>query len=123
MSKPSNLFFSRRQLLKTAGAGSALMLTPSLAGRAFRPGKAESRGDLHRAVRAAMGVAPASGGKRRQGSRRHRICATENVSNTDYERVMREYAEAGNKLILGEVFGVEDAARTVAKPTIPTPPS
>jgi basic membrane lipoprotein Med (substrate-binding protein (PBP1-ABC) superfamily) len=41
--------------------------------------------------------------------------ATENVSNTDYERVMREYAEAGNKLIIGEVFGVEDAARTVAK--------
>ena len=39
----------------------------------------------------------------------------ENVSNTDYERVMREYAEAGNKLIVGEVFGVEDAARAVAK--------
>lgn len=39
---------------------------------------------------------------------------TENVSNNDYERVMREYAEAGNQLILGEVFGVEDAARTVA---------
>ena len=28
---------------------------------------------------------------------------------------MREYAEAGNKLIVGEVFGVEDAARAVAK--------
>ena len=41
--------------------------------------------------------------------------ATENVSNTDYERVMREYAEAGNKLIVGEVFGVEEAARNVAK--------
>ena len=40
--------------------------------------------------------------------------ATENVSNTDYERVLREYAEAGNKLILGEVFGVEEAARSVA---------
>ena len=39
---------------------------------------------------------------------------SENTSNSDYERVMREYAEAGNKLILGEVFGVEDAARTVA---------
>ena len=41
--------------------------------------------------------------------------ATENVSNTDYERVMREYAEAGNQLIIGEVFGVEEAARAVAK--------
>ena len=40
---------------------------------------------------------------------------SENVANTDYERVMREYAEAGNKLILGEVFGVERAARQVAK--------
>ena len=36
---------------------------------------------------------------------------TENTSNTDYERVMREYAEAGNELIVGEVFGVEQAAR------------
>ena len=39
---------------------------------------------------------------------------SENTANTDYERVMREYAEAGNRLILGEVFGVEQAARTVA---------
>jgi basic membrane lipoprotein Med (substrate-binding protein (PBP1-ABC) superfamily) len=40
---------------------------------------------------------------------------SESVANTDYERVMREYAEAGNQLILGEVFGVERAARSVAK--------
>ncbi len=40
---------------------------------------------------------------------------SENVANTDYERVMREYAEGGKKLILGEVFGVERAARNVAK--------
>lgn len=39
---------------------------------------------------------------------------SENVANTDYERVMREYAEAGHQLIVGEVFGVEDAARVVA---------
>jgi basic membrane lipoprotein Med (substrate-binding protein (PBP1-ABC) superfamily) len=39
---------------------------------------------------------------------------SENVSNTDYERVMREYAEAGHRLIVGEVFGVEQASRTVA---------
>ena len=39
---------------------------------------------------------------------------SENVANTDYERVMREYAEQGNDLIFGEVFGVEQAARTVA---------
>lgn len=39
---------------------------------------------------------------------------TENVSNTDYARVMREYAEAGNQLIIGEVFGAEQEAREVA---------
>jgi basic membrane protein A and related proteins len=39
---------------------------------------------------------------------------TENVSNTDYARVMREYAEAGTDLIVGEVFGVEQEAREVA---------
>ena len=41
--------------------------------------------------------------------------ATENVSNADYERVMREYATAGNVLIIGEAFAVEAAARKVAK--------
>ena len=39
---------------------------------------------------------------------------TENVANTDYARVMREYAESGNTLIIGEVFGVEQEAREVA---------
>jgi len=41
--------------------------------------------------------------------------ASENVANADYERVMREYATGGNQLIVGEVFGVEAAARKVAK--------
>ena len=40
---------------------------------------------------------------------------SENVANTDYERVMREYAEDGHQLIVGEVFGLERAARKVAK--------
>ncbi|MAT88130.1 MAG: BMP family ABC transporter substrate-binding protein [Aestuariivita sp.] len=40
---------------------------------------------------------------------------SENVANTDYERVMREYAEQGQQLIIGEVFGLERAARKVAK--------
>ena len=41
--------------------------------------------------------------------------ASENVSNADYERVMREYASGGNALIVGEAFAVEAAARKVAK--------
>ncbi|HPG81548.1 MAG TPA: BMP family ABC transporter substrate-binding protein, partial [Piscinibacter sp.] len=40
---------------------------------------------------------------------------SENVSNADYERVMRGYAEKGNTLIVGESFAVEAAARKVAK--------
>ncbi|WP_333818448.1 BMP family protein [Tabrizicola sp.] len=39
---------------------------------------------------------------------------TENVANTDYPRVMREYCEAGVKLIVGEIFGAEAEAREVA---------
>lgn len=38
---------------------------------------------------------------------------TENVANTDYPRVMREYCEAGMKLIVGEIFGAEAEAREV----------
>ncbi|HUL06473.1 MAG TPA: BMP family protein [Candidatus Acidoferrum sp.] len=40
---------------------------------------------------------------------------SESVANTDYERVMREYAEAGHTLIIGEAFAVEEAARSVAR--------
>ncbi|SIT19636.1 BMP family protein [Achromobacter sp. MFA1 R4] len=40
---------------------------------------------------------------------------SENVTNADYERVLRQYAEQGNKLIVGEAFAVEAAARKVAK--------
>ncbi|WP_150524296.1 BMP family protein [Roseibium sediminis] len=39
---------------------------------------------------------------------------SENVANTDYERVMREYAEQGMNLVVGEAFAVERAARKVA---------
>ncbi len=39
---------------------------------------------------------------------------SEGVSGTDYPRVMREYAEAGNTLIVGESYAVEREARTVA---------
>ena len=39
---------------------------------------------------------------------------SENISNTDYERVMREYAEQGIALLVGEAFGVEQPSRAVA---------
>ena len=39
---------------------------------------------------------------------------SENVANADYERVLRQYAEAGHQLVVGESFAVEAAARKVA---------
>ena len=40
---------------------------------------------------------------------------SEKVANTDYVRVMREYAESGVNLIVGEAFGISREARKVAK--------
>ncbi|WP_248447752.1 BMP family protein [Sinorhizobium meliloti] len=39
---------------------------------------------------------------------------SEGVSGTDYPRAMREYAEQGTKLIIGEAYAVEKQAREVA---------
>lgn len=39
---------------------------------------------------------------------------SEKVSNTDYVRVLREYANGGAKLIVGEAFGISKEARKVA---------
>ena len=39
---------------------------------------------------------------------------SEKVANTDYVRVLREYAEGGAKLIVGEAFGISKEARKVA---------
>ena len=39
---------------------------------------------------------------------------SEKVSNTDYIRVLREYAESGVELIVGEAFGISREAREVA---------
>jgi len=115
MSNPSNLIMSRRALMQALGAGAALAALPAFAGKAFAqdeklkvagvytvPFEQQWVSRIHKAATEA----------KERGEIEY--VATENVSNTDYERVMREYAEAGYKLILGEVFGVEDAARSVA---------
>ena len=39
---------------------------------------------------------------------------SEKVSNTDYVRVLREYAESGVALVVGEAFGISKAVRKVA---------
>ncbi|ASJ70483.1 BMP family protein [Granulosicoccus antarcticus] len=39
---------------------------------------------------------------------------SEKVANTDYVRVLREYAEGGVELVIGEAFGISREARKVA---------
>jgi len=39
---------------------------------------------------------------------------SEKVANTDYVRVLREYAESGVQLVVGEAFGISKEARKVA---------
>ena len=110
-----SLSLTRRRLLQATGAGATLAFAAGLPTTLFAQDKLKvaavytvpveqqwvSR--IHKAALAA----------KERGDIEYTF--SENTSNSDYERVMREYAEAGNKLILGEVFGVEDAARTVAK--------
>ncbi len=105
---------SRRTVLKGVGAGAALAMTGGFAGRAFAadpikvaavytvPVEQQWVSRIHKAANAA----------KERGDIEYVF--SENTANTDYERVLREYCEAGHKLILGEVFGVEDAARAVA---------
>jgi len=106
---------TRRSLLKTSAAGAALLAMPGLIGR----GRAQDKLKV-----AAIYTVPV---EQQWVSRIHKAANaavdrgdieyvfSENTSNSDYERVMREYSEAGHDLIIGEVFAVEDAARQVAR--------
>ena len=106
---------SRRSLLKAAGAGAALVATGALPGRllAADPIKVAAIYTVPVEQQWVSRIHKAANAAKERGDIEYVF--SENTSNTDYERVMREYCEAGNKLIVGEVFGVEDAARAVAK--------
>ncbi|MFU0504075.1 BMP family protein [Pseudaminobacter sp. NGMCC 1.201702] len=106
---------SRRTVLKAAGAGAALATAAGLPTHLFAadplkvaavytvPVEQQWVSRIHKAANAA----------KERGDIEYVF--SENTSNNDYERVMREYCEAGHKLIVGEVFGVEEAARAVAR--------
>ena len=107
----THLHLSRRVTLATAAA-SLLLLSPALAlaqaklkvAAAYTvPFEQQWVSRLHIALKAAEA----------RGEIEYK--ASENVSNADYERVLREYATQGNQLIVGEAFAVEAAARKVAK--------
>ncbi|WP_118135062.1 BMP family protein [Oceanicella sp. SM1341] len=107
----TSLAVSRRHLLASVAGLAALSLAPR-ALRAATPVKVAAIytvpveqqwvGRIHEAA-----VAAAERGE-------IEYVYSESVSNSDYERVMREYCEAGHDLLVGEVFAVEDAARSVA---------
>ncbi|MEQ8482682.1 MAG: BMP family protein [Hoeflea sp.] len=106
---------NRRQLLAGVAAGATALTLPGFIGRARAEGPLKvaaiytvpveqqwvSR--IHKAANAAV----------ERGDIEYVF--SENTSNNDYERVMREYSEAGHDLIIGEVFAVEEAARQVAR--------
>jgi basic membrane lipoprotein Med (substrate-binding protein (PBP1-ABC) superfamily) len=110
----SNTHLSRRGLL---GAGAGLL------GAALAGGSALAQGKTRPIKAAAIYTVPI---EQQWVSRIHKALNaakdrgdvtykwSENVANNDYERIMRQYAEEGNDLVLGEIFGVERAARRVA---------
>ena len=105
---------SRRDVLKIAGLAGAAAMVGSSSARAQAaaiktaaiytvPVEQQWVSRIHKALNAA----------KERGEIEYMF--SEKVANTDYERVMREYCEAGQQLIVGEAFAVEDAAREVAK--------
>ena len=109
------MLFSRRNLLLATGGAAALSAIGAMPRRVLAAGKIKT---------AAIYTVPV---EQQWVSRIHKAASaaqergdieytfSEKVANTDYERVMREYCEAGHQLIVGEAFAVEDAARAVAK--------
>ncbi|MBE7635233.1 BMP family ABC transporter substrate-binding protein [Sneathiella sp. P13V-1] len=85
------------------GATSAMAEKIKVAGIYTVPVQQKWAGTLHRALVAAEKAGEIE------------YVFSEKVANTDYVRVMREYAESGVKMIVGEAFGISREARKVAK--------
>jgi basic membrane lipoprotein Med (substrate-binding protein (PBP1-ABC) superfamily) len=100
------LFALRTPLLLASlmlfATGSAFAETLKVAGIYTVPVQQKWVGTLHRALEAA------------QANGEIEYTFSEKVPNTDYVRVMREYAESGIDLIVGEAFGISREARKVA---------
>ena len=103
---------SRRQVLATLAAFSAVSSMPAgianaaekikVAGIYTQPIQQKWDARLHLALEAAKAAGEIE------------YSYSEKVSNSDYIRVLREYAESGVKLIVGEAFGISREARKVA---------
>lgn len=109
--KRFGIVLSRRGLMLGVGAATLVSALPrqlwaqetiKLAGVYTNPVEQQWCGRLHAASQAAKAAGTVD------------YVYSENVSNTDFARVLREYAEGGAKLIIGDIFGVEQEAREVA---------
>ena len=89
-------------LALTAIANTALAETIKVAGIYTQPLQQKWDARLHLALQAAADAGEIE------------YVHSEKVANTDYVRVLREYAESGVKLIVGEAFGISKEARKVA---------
>lgn len=106
-----NAFTRRTFLATTAAVGAAALVgrpalameKPKVAGIHTVPVENAWNSRLHEALKAANDEGVIE------------YVFSESVANTDYPRAMREYAEGGAKLIVGESYGVEPDARAVAK--------
>lgn len=109
-----NFDISRRNLIKIAGASAAVAAAgPPSRLLAADPTKVAAIYTVPVEQQWVSRIHKAANAAKERGDIEY--VYSENTANNDYERVMREYCEAGHRLILGEVFGVEDAARAVAK--------
>ena len=107
---PLNSKLGRRNFLQIAGALGVASLLPAnafaapvkVAGIYTQPIQQKWDARLHLALDAAS----------KTGAIDYKF--SEKVANTDYVRVLREYAESGVQLIVGEAFGISKEARKVA---------
>lgn len=109
----TRLLINRRRLLGTGAAlGATTLFAPSILRAQTAPLKVAGihaspvENTWNSVLHAAMVAAKEDGAIE--------YVFSEGVSGTDYPRVMREYAEAGHTLIVGESYAVEREARTVA---------
>ena len=104
---------SRRELIKYAGSAAILPVFGAGMARAADPVKTAAIYTVPVEQQWVSRIHKAALAAKERGDIEYTF--SEKVANTDYERVMREYCEAGHQLIVGEAFAVEDAARAVAK--------